>query len=146
MSIKDKLKDMDEQFASAPDSDDVKLPDGVYASVVESVEIGESDKGDVVVIIHVVITGGPHDGRKQQRRHYLDGAEKVAWLKKDLVRMGVDVASMRLSDLPGIVDELAGIAVEVKLLTKGQYQNLYIQRRLGAAEKAAEKKQDDFPF
>lgn len=83
-----------------------------------------------MLVWHLRITGPDCKGQKLFRRNMIASEQNVAWLKKDLVACGVELDS--LTQLPGALDRLVGLTLEVTKKTKGEYENVYINARVSS--------------
>ena len=128
------LSRWENDYASAPaerDNASVEVPDGKYQVRVARVELKESKQGNPMLEWELDIIGPRSAGRKLWRRNMLASAENVKWLKADLATCGVVLA--RLNDLNDerTLAPLIGVTLEVRKKTKGEYDNVYLDKRIG---------------
>lgn len=129
-----------------------ELPDGVYQVRVDKVELKHSKVrddggGNPMLVWELRVISPLHEGAKLTRRNMILTEDNLAFLKGDLLVCGLEL--QRLSHLPGRLHELLDLELEVKKVTKGQYTNIYVNKRLRAAEVATEESEggeDDLPF
>lgn len=132
-------------FANAPvpANDSGRLPDGMYQAEVVKCEVRESPKtGEPYLAWDLRVKDGQYAGRMIFRRNQLRD-ENMPYLKKDLAAAGLELKS--LPELPEAAQDLAGRILDVKLVTKGPYQNCYIQG-LVCPNNLADVSDDDLPF
>jgi hypothetical protein len=104
------------------------IPDGTYEVVVEKVELTESQRSSVPMIrwtLRVL------DSRFRDRllwRNQVISDHTIRFLRKDLEVCGLNLE--KLSDLPTRLGELLGVRLEVAKKAKGDYQNVYFNRRI----------------
>lgn len=133
------LSHLDESWKNATVDDDNRseIPDGKYMCRIESVELKESKSGKPMLTQELRIIDGKFSKRKLFRNSLLVTEENVKYLKKDLHTLGIHLD--RLSDLPDHLSSLLDIEVQVTVKTKGEYQNVWIDKRLGIED-------EDVPF
>lgn len=133
------LSHLDESWKNATVDDDNRseIPDGKYMCRIESVELKESKSGKPMLAQELRIIDGKFSKRKLFRNSLLVTEENVKYLKKDLHTLGIHLD--RLSDLPDHLSSLLDIEVQVTVKTKGEYQNVWIDKRLGIED-------EDVPF
>lgn len=127
-------------------------PDGKYQVVVDRVELARSQtSGNLMLKWQLKILGPKCVGRYLFRNNMIATADNLKWLKTDLATCGMDVNTLKLSDLPNRLGELLDLTLEVQKKNNGQYTNVYLQRRIqvdvppgftGDRQGA----QDDMPF
>lgn len=106
-------------------------PDGKYQVVVDRVEMARSKTSGQPMLKWRLKILGPHcAGRYLFRNNMIANPENLKWLKTDLATCGMDVNTLKLSDLPNRVGELLDIALEIKKQTKGDFANVYFSRRI----------------
>ncbi len=128
------LSRFDGAYAAAPTGDE-DIPDGKYLARIENVELTTSrEKQTPMLKWTLVITGPQFVGCKLWRYNLLATDENAAWLKKDLHRCDVDLE--KLSDLPDHLHRLLDVVVEVTKRTRGEFTNVYINRRVSAGGEA----------
>jgi hypothetical protein len=122
------LSDFDE-IPAAEDSDFTSVPDGKYTCSVERVELTRTKTGLPMLRWSLRILGPSHQGRMLFKNSVI--AEKsVGYLKRDLRRCGLELP--KFSDLPDHLSELLDVVLEVNKVTKGENENLFLNKRLQA--------------
>ena len=75
-----------------------------------------------------------HKGRLLWRNNVMASNENIKWLKQDLYTCGLQL--QKLSDLPGHLEQLLNIKLEVTKRTRGENENIYFNRRIVMADDA----------
>ena len=75
-----------------------------------------------------------HKGRLLWRNNVMASNENIKWLKQDLYTCGLQL--QKLSDLPGYLEQLLNIKLEVTKRTRGENENIYFNRRIVMADDA----------
>lgn len=128
------LSKWEDAYATAPaereNTGGAEVPDGKYQARVSRVELKASKQGNPMLEWELDIIGPRCAGRKLWRRNMLASPENVKWLKADLAACGVTLA--RLNDLNDerYLAPLIGVTLEVRKKTKGEYDNVYIDKRV----------------
>ena len=104
------------------------VPDGRYDVNIEKGELVESRNGSPMLKLTLRIIGPDYEGQLLWRYCLLATPDNVRWLKRDLHRCGLDLE--RLTDLPDRLTDLLDVKLEVVKKTKGEYSNIYINKRL----------------
>jgi hypothetical protein len=148
------LARLDEQFAEAPveEKDFGDVPDGKYQVAVDRVEITASKRSKVPMLKWgLKILDGKFKGRLLWRNSVMASPQTIAWLKTDLHLCGLDL--QRLSDLPAQLERLLDVQLEITKRTKGEFENVYFNKRLAAGPTAGARApdagggaDDDIPF
>jgi len=143
------LMQFDEDFANAPieERDFDEVPDGKYQVNVEKVELTHSQNNNPMLKWGLRILGPNHANRMLWRNNVLVTTENVKWLKNDLYVCGLELE--KLSDLPGQLDELLDVKLEVTKRTREDYSNIYINRRIVSDDEDVGQDSDtcdDIPF
>jgi hypothetical protein len=148
------LARFDEDFRDAPVEDRTEaVPDGKYQASVEKVEITTAkSSGNPMLKWTLRILGPSHANRLLWRNNMMATRENILWLKGDLHLCGLDL--QKLSDLPGNLERLLDVKLEVTKRTKGDNSNVYFNRRLAQDEAQAphgggdvrSATNDDMPF
>ncbi len=127
------LAQYDDDFAGAPveEKEFDEPPDGKYQVLVDKVEMARSKQTNAPMLKWQLKIAGPRcAGRYLFRNNMIASPENVKWLKNDLAICGMDVAGLKLSSLPNRLGELLDVQLEVKKQTRGEYTNVYFQRRI----------------
>jgi hypothetical protein len=126
------LTGFDADFAEAPVEEPREfdpVPDGKYQVNVEKVEItAAKSSGNLLLKWTLRILAPASKGRLLWRNNVMATRENIRWLKNDLHVCGLDLE--KLSDLPGRLDQLLDVKLEVTKRTKGENENVYFNRRL----------------
>jgi hypothetical protein len=125
------LATFDDDFGSAEveDRDFDDLPDGKYQAIVERVELTRAKtSGNPMLKWTLKILGSKYKGRKLWRNNVMASKENIKWLKQDLYTCGLEL--QKLSDLPDNLDKLLDITVEITKKSRGENENIYINRRI----------------
>lgn len=142
------LAQFDGDWGELPDTPTFdRLPDGRYQVIITGTGIERSKtSGRLQLRWEFTVVGGPHKNRRVWNYHGLDHADSLPYLKRDLAAAGLELG--RLSDLPRRLTELDGVMLEVQLKTRGEYQNVYINKRLSdnLPQTFDNFREDDVPF
>lgn len=127
------LAQYDDDFAGAPveEKEFEEPPDGKYQVLVDKVEMARSKQTNAPMLKWQLKIVGPRcAGRYLFRNNMIASPENVKWLKNDLATCGMDVQSLKLSDLPNRLGELLDVTLEVQKKTNGEYANVYLNKRI----------------
>lgn len=125
------LAQFDGDFAKAPVADDGKIPDGKYQVRIQDAQLTRSQTTQAPMLKFKLRVEGPsHIGRVLWRNSVI-ASDKLEYLKKDLLRVGLTLA--KLSELPSMLSTVKGVLIEVTTKTNGDYQNIYIDKRINEA-------------
>lgn len=125
-ALRQRLLEADEDFKTAviPQKN---VPDGDYQAVIDSVEIKESQAGNLILAWQLSIIDGDYIGRKLFLNNNLEG--QYAWIaKQNLSFVGLDVDSLMDLDnrLIEIVEKHINITVKTTVKDGKTYHNAYI--------------------
>lgn len=129
------LANFDNDFDSAEveERDFEDVPDGKYQVSVEKVELTRAKTtGNPMLKWALKIIGPKHKGRFLWRNNVMANSDNIKWLKQDLYTCGLQLA--KLSELPDRLDELLDVKLDVTKRTTGQYENIYLNRRIVVAD------------
>lgn len=128
----DSLEDDWKEQTSRQATGFTRHPDGLYISLLKSVELGESKAGKAQITWVYIFKDGDLIGKEQRDFDGLERDDAFYWLGIKLRNFGVDPASMRPRDLPGILEEISSQKklVKLRLKSKGEYQNCYVEKVL----------------
>lgn len=138
------LSSFDEEFetAEAPEYDEV--PDGKYQARIESVKLESSQKGDPMIKFDLEVMSGAQAGRHIFKNSVITQAS-IPYVKGDLKTLGLELS--KFSELSGRLEELLDVTLEVTKRTRGDYTNVYFNRRIRlAAASSGEAAAGDMPF
>lgn len=138
------LSSFDDEFATveAPSQDEV--PDGKYQVRIESVRLDYSQKGDPMIKWDLIVLSGSQAGRHVFKNSIITTAS-LPYVKADLKTLGLVLT--KFSDLERRLQELLDLTLEVTKRTKGEYSNVYFNRRIQVAISTTRSRDDaDAPF
>jgi len=142
------LSQFDDDFAEAEveSREFDELPDGKYQVTVDKVELTRAKtSGNALLRWTLKILNGPHVGRLLWRNNVMASRDNLRFLKTDLHVCGLDLE--KLSDLPGELDQLLDVNLEVTKKTRGENTNIYFNRRIVLADDLPANRPDDLtPF
>jgi hypothetical protein len=120
--------DDDYAEAEAPEFDEV--PDGKYQVRVHTVKLARSQKNDPMIKWGLIVISGGSGGHAG--RHVFKNAvithKSLPFVKGDLHTLGVQLP--RFSELPNHLEALLDQTLEITKRTRGEYTNVYFNRRL----------------
>jgi hypothetical protein len=121
------LAAFDEDFEQTEAADFEDVPDGKYQTRLHAVRLTESQKGDPMLKWDLVVISGAHTGRHIFKNAVITNAS-LPFIKGDLETLGLQLG--RFSDLPNHLDSMLDLTLEVSKRTKGEYANVYFNRRI----------------
>ncbi len=134
-SITDILAREDKNWKDAKTENNFRenIPDGVYHAIISDAKLTTSKKGNAMLVFELTVEVGKGRGRKQNVYNLLSGAG-LAFTKQKIDTLGVKCDS--ITDLVPLVQkgEFIGISVQVKIVSIGDNQNVYFQKRLDVTE------------
>lgn len=124
------LTAFDDEFntAEAPSQDEV--PDGKYQVRIDSVRLEHSQKGDPMIKWDLIVLSGSQAGRHIFKNSVITAAS-LPFVKGDLKTLGLVLT--KFSELAGRLEELLDATLELTKRTKGEYANVYFNRRIQIA-------------
>jgi len=125
------LAQFDDDFAQQPieEPEFEDIPDGRYQVAIDRVELTRSKQaGNPMLKWALKILGPTHRGRLLFRNNLIVSSDNLKWLKHDLHIAGLDLD--RLSDLPGRLGELLDRKLEVTKKTKGDFENVFLNKQI----------------
>lgn len=124
----------DDEFESAETADHDEVPDGKYQVRIHGVRLDRSQKGDPMIKWDLVVIAG-----KQANRHIFKNSvitpAALPFVKGDLKTLGLNLA--KFSELQQRLEELLDVTLEVTKRTRGEYANVYFNKRIQLAANAA---------
>lgn len=129
------LSAFDEEYEEAEAPSYEEVPDGKYQARVDRVELGQSQNGDPMLKWNLLVLSGQHAGRRIFKNSVITH-KSLPFVKGDLQTLGLRLS--RFSELPDHLGALLDRALEVSKRTKGEYTNVYFNRRLELAPGADE--------
>lgn len=121
------LSSFDDDYAGVEAPSYEEVPDGKYQVRVQRVEMGASQKGDPMLKWDLVVISGPQAERHIFKNSVITHAS-LPFVKGDLQTLGLELP--KFSELPNHLDQLLDQTLEVTKRTKGEYTNVYFNRRL----------------
>ena len=124
------LSSFDDDFNSvdAPAYDEV--PDGKYQVRIDTVRLENSQKGDPMIKWDLIVLSGSQSGRHIFKNSVISQAS-LPYVKGDLKTLGIVLA--KFSELASRLEELLDVTLEVTKRTRGEYTNVYFNRRIQIA-------------
>jgi hypothetical protein len=141
------LSEFDDEYASAEveERDFEPIPDGKFQVQIDRIELTHSKtSGNPMLKWALKILGPTHEGRLLWRNNVMASAENVKWLKGDLHICGLELE--KLSDLPDNLEKLLDVKLEITKRTRGDNENIYLNRRIMTDDIPEENLDDDIPF
>jgi hypothetical protein len=124
------LSAFDDEFSSAEAPSVEEVPDGKYQARIDSVRLDRSQKGDPMIKWDLIVIAGPHTGRHIFKNSVITPAA-MPFVKGDLKTLGLELA--KFSDLPNHLESLLDVTLEVTKRTRGEFANVYFNRRFQIA-------------
>ena len=138
------LTSFDDEFDTAEAPSYEEVPDGKYQVQIESVKLEQSQKGDPMIKFDLLVISGSQAGRHIFKNSVITQAS-LPYVKGDLKTLGLELA--KFSELAGRLEELLDETLEVTKRTRGDYSNVYFNRRLNIANvPSAGVADEDLPF
>jgi hypothetical protein len=138
------LSSFDDEFATAQSPEYDEVPDGKYHARIESVRLETSQKGDPMIKFDLEVLSGAHAGRHIFKNSVITQAS-LPYVKGDLRTLGLELS--KFSELSGRLDELLDVTLEITKRTRGDYTNVYFNRRIRLASTSnGEVPTKDLPF
>lgn len=132
VDFSNELAAFDGDFAKAPtDTGDGKVPDGKYQFRIQDAQLARAQTSGAPMLKFKLRIEGPASIGRIVWRNSVIAADKLEWLKRDLVRLGLSLG--KLSELPAQLPTLKGVLFEGTAKTNGEYQNIYVDKRLNEA-------------
>lgn len=106
-------------------------PDGKYTTRLTGATINESkNSGRVQIVFTYLVVDGDEAGRDLKSFHGIEDEQQMEWAASHCYRLGLDISDVPLVKLPENLAELEAFAPYVKLTlkTKGEYQNIYVDK------------------
>ena len=137
------LTSFDDDFDSveAPGFDEV--PDGKYQVRIDSVRLDSSQKGDPMIKWDLVVISGSHADRHIFKNSVITQAS-LPYVKGELKTLGIELA--KFSALAGRLEELLDVTLEVTKRTRGDYTNVYFNRRIQIPVVSTDRADSDAAF
>lgn len=120
------LSEFDDNYRGAVPLANSEVPDGKYEVRMVNVSLGRSQKGDAMLTFDMVVLSGPHANRHIFKNSVITQAS-LPVVKSELERLGLEM--QRFSELPSRLGELVDVKLSVAKRTKGEYANVYFNKR-----------------
>lgn len=141
------LSAFDEEFSAAETPSIEGVPDGKYQARIDTVRLDRSQKGDPMIRWDLIVIAGQHTGRHIFKNSVITPSS-LPYVKGDLKTLGMELA--KFSELGNRLDELLDATLEVTKRTRGEYTNVYFNKRIkiagGAAAAPPQPSAGDCPF
>ncbi len=124
------LTEFDDDFSSAEAPSYEEVPDGKYQVRIDSVRLDQSQKGDPMIKWDLIVLSGSQAGRHIFKNSVITQAA-LPFVKGDLKTLGMELA--KFSQLANRLEQLLDVTLEVTKRTKGEFTNVYFNRRLQIA-------------
>ena len=124
------LTSFDDEFESAEAPSYEEVPDGKYQVKIQTAKLESSQKGDPMIKYDLEIISGSQAGRHIFKNSVITQAS-LPYVKADLKTLGLELA--KFSELSGRLEELLDMTLEITKRTRGDYTNVYFNRRLNIA-------------
>ncbi len=129
------LTSFDDDFEVAEASKSDEVPDGKYQVRIDTVRLESTQKGDPMIKFDLVILSCSQAGRHIFKNSVITQAS-LPYVKGDLKTLGLELA--KFSELSNRLEELLDVTIEVTKRTRGEYTNVYFNRRLKLAANVSE--------
>ncbi|MFN7332994.1 MAG: DUF669 domain-containing protein [bacterium] len=138
------LTSFDDEFESAEAPSYEEVPDGKYQVKIQTAKLESSQKGDPMIKFDLEIISGSQAGRHIFKNSVITQAS-LPYVKADLKTLGLELA--KFSELSGRLEELLDVTLEITKRTRGDYTNVYLNRRLNIARASSNSLADkNLPF
>jgi hypothetical protein len=138
------LSEFDDDFSSAEAPSFDEVPDGKYQVRIDAVRLDRSQKGDPMIKWDLIVIAGQHNGRHIFKNSVITPAA-LPFVKGDLKTLGLELP--KFSDLAGRLKNLLDVTLEVTKRTRGEYTNVYFNKRIQiAGDAASQPSADGVPF
>lgn len=137
VNIEAELKELESAWSEAEDRGDQfgDIPDGTYQVKITKATINKSQSSKRLQISwEFTIISGDLKNRKKFAHDGLETKENMDYVKTRLARLGVDVEGTKLGDMPEILESVIGKTCEIKVKTRGDFQNAYVQKLIELEE------------
>jgi hypothetical protein len=135
--FENELSQLDDDYASAQAVNTSDVPDGRYEVRLKEVKLARSRNRDPMIKYDMVVLSGPHARRHIFKNSVISDAS-LRLIKAELEKLGLVLG--RLSALPGQLDRLRDLTLQVSKRTAGEYVNVYFNKviHVRGAEGSAE--------
>ena len=132
-----------EKAASAKSSQFAEFEDGRYTARLIGGSIGESQNGRLQIVWKFKIEEGEYEGQEKHDFQGLETEQNLEFVARRVAQLGYDVPE-NLEDLKEILADVAKTRpiCKIRLKTKGEFQNLYVDKVFWPDEAEAEETPD----
>jgi hypothetical protein len=120
----------DDEFASAEAQDSDEVPDGKYQVRIDKVKLDRTQKGSPMIKWDLIVIAGSQANRHIFKNSVITPAA-LPFVKGDLKTLGLNLA--KFSELQQRLEELLDVTLEVTKRTRGEYTNVYFNKRIQLA-------------
>lgn len=104
------------------------VPDGRYRVIIERADLTQSaTSGNPRLYWALRITGPNCQGRVIGKGHSITSSS-LKWIKQELHICGIDPEPF--SELPGLLENMLGVELEITKRTKDGYENVYFEKKV----------------
>jgi CO dehydrogenase/acetyl-CoA synthase beta subunit len=108
-----------------------RIHDGDYTCRIDDVVLEEAkNSGRLQVAWHLVVIEGDQENKKVVKRDGIEDEDGMAWLQGTLEKLELEIPE-DIEDLGETLEEAKGLEVSVSVVTKDEYQNIYINELVG---------------
>lgn len=138
------LSGFDDDFSSAEAPSFDEVPDGKYQVRIDAARLDRSQKGDPMIKWDLIVIAGQHSGRHIFKNSVITPAA-LPFVKGDLKTLGLELA--KFSDLASRLQDVLDATLEITKRTRGEYTNVYFNKRIQiAGDAASQPSADEVPF
>jgi hypothetical protein len=137
------LTGFDDDFNAAQPQTLEEVPDGKYQVRIEAVKLATSQKSNPMIKWDLIVLSGQHTGRHIFKNSVIT-PKSLPFVKGDLKTLGLTPA--KLSDLPHHLESLLDLKLEVTKRTKGDYTNVYFNKRIEIGPNTDTSAEEKIPF
>jgi hypothetical protein len=124
------LSNFDDDFSSAEAPSFDEVPDSKYQVRIDAVRLDHSQRGDPMIKWDLLVIAGQHQGRHIFKNSVITPAA-LPYVKGDLKTVGLQLA--KFSDLSARLEDLLNVNLEITKRTRGDYTNVYFNKRIEIA-------------
>ncbi len=134
------LSQFDEDYSTAEAPSFDEIPDGKYQVRIDGVRLAETHAGVPMIKWDLLIIAGSQEGRRIFKNSVITSAS-LPFVKGDLHTLGLSLT--KFSELSERLEDLLDATLEVNKRTRGDYSNVYFNKRI---EIASAPEEDSIPF
>ena len=121
------------------------VPDNKYQARLDQIFVSRSKKENMQTVMVFEILVGDFIFRKETKYCQMATSENLDYLTLDLRKLGVP-ASFKWNELETIFPKLLDAKVELLVKTKGEFTNIYINKKLETVDSGVNNTNKDVPF